>query len=1203
MASIKVLKKIHQQNERVSLVKELIALRPISPVVTRQNHPFQTIYHDTNPPPVAIDQFAPYLSRKLALKRNAQIEKIRKKKKPGEPPTFVLTNAVDARPGPERHAQTAGPIRETKVADDPVDDHPSARFGPAHSLASHLKMEETFDKIAANASSTALHRLIESTLQVFFLAERVLFYHDISGVKVLYCPSTTAYCPHGSGLVGFAQFSRKTIVADQASDHAAYSLVQEGVQCPPNSHVLIFPLFDSSSHVRGVVQVIRGHASPTFTEEDVQFAEYFQAKCKMYARWLFQPVLDDSFASDLMQTCRLRQFVERMREKLTRLFSCRSAELWNYNRQTEVIEQYMTTSDRPVPVPANEAGIPGFALRQQVPVSCISCRVHSAYNPKTDGNGDYSCLIIPVRDPDSPLIYALVLRGKRMPQFFTDNDEKILARIAAYVISSLSSAEVMEKNHRALKDSMHQQKRLRSLLDVAETLAGQLRMDVLIPKIMQRACELVKADRCSLFMVNETRDKLVTSFQGGLANAIEIPLTAGVVGWTATTGKVLNVKDAYEDPRFNRNMDLATGYRTLTLLCVPIFDEKRDVRGVTEMINKLDGVFTEEDEKLIQIFNVFVGISIENARLYRASIDLSLQLRSFLDISYSLSQPQTIKKMMKEILSNTRKVLGAVRALLFMIDNSGISFEPFVVDEDADAMYKKTQQKKQEEAQDTLGVKRAIIAKLMHGKQHDVDAEAQKEEQARNQLVENAISMKQSVLENDQQNPEKSLIIVPILSSDRACLGAVMMQWKKTGQKFTFDDQKLLESYSVFLSLSLERSKLKNITQLGTMEVELQAWVTVEEREAPAVPEKLKMTDEERSELLKLSFDSFAYQGAQLAKVIFNIFDMFGLLGTLKIPAQCLFALLYELKQAYNPVPYHNWNHAVDTTQLLAYEIYYGNLQSALTPREILLLLVAALCHDVNHDGFSTTYNVKAEVPLAVLFNNQAVLETHHCTVAISILTKDETNIFACIPESEIEKTWGTFIALILGTDMDRHFDVINEMNQILKSGKGWQSNEKSRLTFMQLLLKCADLGTAIRPFHLADKFEMNVCEEFFQQGKLEKVPSLVYEKGFRDRRHLNKEASQLPFYKFVAVPLYETLAKCVTQLAGFVKHLGHNIAHWETKAAKLAEQEKERERAKAEEEAKQRPLTQREEEEKVEKSQPPTARTDADEETKEDAK
>jgi GAF domain-containing protein len=1045
------------------------------------------------------------------------------------------------------------------------------RYGSNRTLETHLRMEHTFDKIAANAASTALHRLMESTLQQHFGAEKVLFYHDISSVKVLYCPSTTAYCSHGSGLVGYSHFSRRVIIAAQASEHVAYSATEEGLQCPPESRVLVFPLFDASSHVRAVVQVVRTPEAAPFGDDDEKFVEYFQMKCKMYARWLFQPVLDDTFASDLMQTCRLRQFVERIREKLTRLFSCRGAEIWNYNRSTEVIEQYTSTSDRPVAMAVNETGIAGFALRQHVPVSCITARVHSAYHPRTDGNGDYSCLTIPVRDPDSPLIYALVLRGKRIPQFFTDNDEKILAKIAPYVIASLNSAEIIEKNHRALKASIHQQKRLRSLLDVAETLSGQLHMDILIPKIMQRACDLVKADRCSLFMVNEAGDKLVTSFQGGLANAIEIPLAAGVVGYTATTGQVLNVKDAYDHPKFNRNMDLATGYRTLTLLCVPIFDEKHQVRGVTEMINKIDGVFSEEDEKLIQIFNVFCGISIENARLYRASIDLSLQLHSFLEISSSLSQPQTVKKMMKDILANTRKVLGAVRSMLFMIEGSGIVFTPFVIDEDADAMYKKVQQKKAEEAEDSLGVKRAIIAKLMHGKKMDFDAEAQREEEARNRMIEHVITMKETVLENYPESPDKSLIMVPILSSDRACLGAVMMQWKKTLQKFTVDDQRLLESYSVFLSVSFERSKLKSIAQLGTMEVEIQAWMTPEERVAAGVPEKLRMADEERSMLLAMSFDSYTFQGVALLKVVFNIFDTFKLFDAFQIQAHTLFSFLYEVRQTYNTVPYHNWNHAIDATQFLAYELFYGNLQTQLTASEILIMFAACLCHDANHDGFSTAYNAKAEIPLGILFNDQSVLETHHCTIAISVITKESANIFQAFDDKAMNEVWPIFLQLILATDMYRHFDIIEEFQRILDSKRKWTENPKDRLTMMQVLIKTADLSTATRAFVTADKFSLNVCEEFFRQGQLDKVTGFLYEFGYSDRDHLLKERSQIPFYKEVCLPLFELLGRGVSTLGTFSQHLKLNISKWEEKEAKRIEEERKRaaELAAEEEEAK----------------------------------
>ena len=70
-----------QAAERRSLVNELISVRPASPIVSKQMHPYEVFYKDPNPPPPPIDQFAPYLSRKLSLKRKERIEKLKSNKK------------------------------------------------------------------------------------------------------------------------------------------------------------------------------------------------------------------------------------------------------------------------------------------------------------------------------------------------------------------------------------------------------------------------------------------------------------------------------------------------------------------------------------------------------------------------------------------------------------------------------------------------------------------------------------------------------------------------------------------------------------------------------------------------------------------------------------------------------------------------------------------------------------------------------------------------------------------------------------------------------------------------------------------------------------------------------------------------------------------------------------------------------------------
>ena len=1159
---MKVLKQFQKQNDRKSLVKELIALRPISPVVITETHPLETLYVDTNPPPQQVDQFAPYLSRKLTLKRQEKINKIKGTVKK-EAPTFALT-------AQRTQAHTALQGRRPALLDSLPSEIENDEFKNENrisalkngertktsyetrpmNLQQHIKMEEAFDKIASGAATEPLHKLIESTLQIYFLADSVFFYHDIASVKVLYCPTTTGNCPHGSGIAGYTQFTRKIINCNIASEHAAYSKLYESAQVPPDAHLLAFPLLDVANNVKGIIEVVRNKHAPIFNEHDEQFVQYLQHKFKMYSRWLFQPILNDSFVSDLIQNCRLKQFIEVITEKLATLFGCREAEIWSLNSQTGQIYTYKPTSDKVIEVQQGESGIAGYSLKHQIPISCVSAKVHSAYIKKADGNGDFSVLSIPVRDPDSPFVYSVVLRGKRLPQFFTDYDEKILARIIPYVITSLNSSQRAENNHRQLEESLRQQARLRSLLEVAEILSGELHMDSLIPKIMSRACDLVHADRCSLFLATPARDKLITTFTGGMKDAIELPFSKGIVGYTASTGQVLNIKDAYEDPRFNRATDLKTGYRTLSVLCVPIFDHDKNVRGVTEMINKLDGTFNDEDVALIQIFNVFTGISLENAQLYRASLDLSLQLKTFMEISVSITQTNTIKKLLEDIIKNTRQVIGAVTAAIFLVDENGISKKPTVIDEDTKSkleLYEK--QKKNHDEDQSLGVKRAIIMRLMQGKQPGQE-EISRDEELRTQVIEKVVNIKNSIVENDKDHPERSMMISPILGSDRTVLGVVMMQWKKSNGKFSADDMKLLESYSVFLSISLERAKLKTIAQLGTSEVEMQTWIQTNERQLAIIPKKLRFSEEDNCQFLEKDFNTELFKGVDLVKVVFAVFNNFGVLSEFNINAETMFRFISELRASYNPVPYHNWNHAVDVMQFVAFILHHTGLEKQLTKFEIFALLVSALCHDANHDGFSNTYNVKAQTPLGILFKNQSVMETHHCSVSIGIITKEECNIFSSLSENDVQRMWQVFIDLILSTDMAKHFQYIDMSSDLHNAGRDWHESQQDRVLIMQLIIKIADISNVARKFEIADQWCAILCEEFFRQGDLERAQGMEYSSPMNDRMHLDKAKSQIGFYKNVCLPLFEITSSIVHGMDDVVDQVKSNLDKWVQRVA-----------------------------------------------------
>ncbi|CAM4765523.1 unnamed protein product [Rotaria magnacalcarata] len=194
-----------------------------------------------------------------------------------------------------------------------------------------------------------------------------------------------------------------------------------------------------------------------------------------------------------------------------------------------------------------------------------------------------------------------------------------------------------------LYHSMTRERRLNDfLLAVTKSIFQELvSMDAVMLKIMSYAKKLVNADRASLFIVDsrtkelyarifdigreehDILDSSLVSDKNGLIKkhssdesaCIRFPMDKGIAGYVATTGKTLNIVDAYSDERFNRDIDQRTGYKTKTLLCMPIMIQGH-VIGVVQMVNKRNGHFTKSDEESFETFAVYCGLALHHASLY-----------------------------------------------------------------------------------------------------------------------------------------------------------------------------------------------------------------------------------------------------------------------------------------------------------------------------------------------------------------------------------------------------------------------------------------------------------------------------------------------------------------------------------------------------------------------------------------------------------
>ncbi|XP_019469066.1 cAMP and cAMP-inhibited cGMP 3',5'-cyclic phosphodiesterase 10A-like [Meleagris gallopavo] len=166
------------------------------------------------------------------------------------------------------------------------------------------------------------------------------------------------------------------------------------------------------------------------------------------------------------------------------------------------------------------------------------------------------------------------------------------------------------------------------LLDVSKTYFDNIvAIDSLLEHIMIYAKNLVNADRCALFQVDHKNKELYSDlFDIGEENdgkpvfkktkEIRFSIEKGIAGQVARTGEVLNIPDAYADPRFNREVDLYTGYTTRNILCMPIVS-RGSVIGVVQMVNKISGsAFSKTDENNFKMFAVFCALALHCANMY-----------------------------------------------------------------------------------------------------------------------------------------------------------------------------------------------------------------------------------------------------------------------------------------------------------------------------------------------------------------------------------------------------------------------------------------------------------------------------------------------------------------------------------------------------------------------------------------------------------
>jgi signal transduction histidine kinase len=206
-------------------------------------------------------------------------------------------------------------------------------------------------------------------------------------------------------------------------------------------------------------------------------------------------------------------------------------------------------------------------------------------------------------------------------------------------------------------------RKLQSLLDLGQLIGLDLQLHEMLLKISQKACEVMEADRCSIFLHDPNTDELWSTVALGIAGeVIRIPSGAGLAGHCFLTGETINLEEAYRDKRFNKEVDSKTGYHTRSVLCMPLYSHAGSRLGVIQLLNKQEGVFTKEDETFLQTFGNNASVFLEMAQLQKARIDALEQSRKELE-ELNRVKSKALDHLSHELITPLAIIQGNIRLL------------------------------------------------------------------------------------------------------------------------------------------------------------------------------------------------------------------------------------------------------------------------------------------------------------------------------------------------------------------------------------------------------------------------------------------------------------------------------------------------------------------------------------------------------------
>jgi len=282
--------------------------------------------------------------------------------------------------------------------------------------------------------------------------------------------------------------------------------------------------------------------------------------------------------------------------------------------------------------------------------------------------GFKSCILAPLKT--SGVINGLLALTAQESDMFYDNQN---------LIEWMANALSIAIEHNRLSESVvKRNKELDSIKQIGSALTSStFDMNKVLKYTMDMIQVIMNVEAGTLYLVKENELEFAVAFNIELESMkdlknLRLKMGQGIAGYAAARGESIVMNDARKSPHFYPKIDEATGFKTLSALCVPMISQGK-VIGVLEVLNKIRGDFGPNDEDLLQSIASSVSIAIENARLYKETVSMAEHERGIRSVFQKFVPKEVVDKII--LGSETeREMLEEVKILtLLNIDIRGFS--------------------------------------------------------------------------------------------------------------------------------------------------------------------------------------------------------------------------------------------------------------------------------------------------------------------------------------------------------------------------------------------------------------------------------------------------------------------------------------------------------------------------------------------------